>query len=832
MKAWRIALRTLGRDWRGGELRILAASLIVAVAAVTAVGFFTDRVQQAMELKAVELLAGDLVLESSEAPRTQIIDEARGRNLKTARTVSFPSVVLFGDETQLVQVKAADPAYPLRGVLGVSDTASGASVETADIPAPGKVWIEPRLANRLALEVGQTLTLGERTFSVDKLLTYEPDRGANIFRLAPRVLLNWADLESTGLVTPQSRVHYHLIFAGSAGDVANFREWLQDRILPGENIEDIRNARSEMRTAIERSEQYLGLAALVAVLVAGAAIALASRNYAERQADAGALMRSLGASQSVVFVVYASRLLSVGLFASFVGCLAGYLAQTGLAALLQGWFVDALPLTGWRPVWLGVSTGLIALAGFGLAPILRLREVPPLKVLRRELGAPPPAAWVTVCFALAALAALLLLHAPDPKEAAMILGGALALIAVLWLIALLFVRVINRMPQAAGLAWRYGINRLQRNIGSSVLQIVCYSLGITALLILVITRVDLLSEWRGRMSPEAPNHFLINVQPDEVESLRQLFVAHGQAAPTFYPMVRGRLLAINDREINAESYSNPRAQRLVDREFNLSWATAMQADNKIVAGKWWSGDQQARAFSVEAGIAETLGIELGDTLRYVVGGSELVAPVTNLREVEWDTFNVNFFVIATPAALADQPATYVTSFYLPAGESQTQNHFSVELTRQFPSVTVFDVRAVMAQVRAIMDRASLAIEYVFLFTLAAGVMVMFAAIQASQRERRRETALLRALGANRGQVMTALISEFSLLGVLAGLLATVAASVSGYLLATQVFEITYRLNLWLWVWGLGGGALGIGLAGLAGTWRLLNQSPMLTLRHT
>lgn len=826
--ALRLATRTLAREWRAGEMRILALSLIVAVGSVTAVAFFTDRVQRAMTLQAAELLAADVIIETSEPVRDLLIKEARGRGLRIAHTVTFPSVVLSNDDTQLVQVKAVDEQYPLRGRLRVADTPSALGAKTDRIPSPGHAWTDAQLMLRLGLRAGDVFNLGNARFKVNKIIDYEPDRGGELFRLSPRVMINLDDLEATGLIHENSRVSYNTLLAGPPAAIEAYRKWLEPRALPGEEVQGVRDGRPEMRAALDRAQQYLGLAALVAVLVAGAAIALAARHYAANQADASAVIRCLGASQYLVLRIYAWRMFLLGLLASLVGCVLGYLAQSALAALLQGWLMQEVPPPGLAPIATGVVTGVLALLGFALPPIVRLKEIPPLRVLRREVGNPTPAAWMTAVFAIVAICLLLAFHASEAVLIGKLLLGAGATVAGLWLAAFTLVFGIRHLQPRSGAAWRSGIARLGRQRASSTIQITAFALGIAALLVLAIARVDLLNIWRGTLPADAPNHFMINIQRGDVKTLAVLFREHDLPMPELYPVVRGRLVAINDRPVGPQDYKDPRAQQLIAREFNLSWADTLQGDNEIVAGEWWGrAEGDAQGFSVETGIAEALDIKLGDRLTYQIGGERTVGDVANLREVEWDSFNVNFFVIATPALLEDHPASLITAFYLPPEQAR----FITELARQFPSVTVLNVETIMRQVRTIMDRAALAVEYVFLFTLAAGLLVMYAAIQTSKPERRRETALLRALGASRRQVLLGLIAEFGTVGAIAGALAAMAASLASYLLATEIFELPYRVNPWLWVCGIAVGGIGIAIAGVLGTRRLLNQPPLLVLQR-
>ena len=818
----------LGRQWRIPELRVLALGVVVAVAAVTSVGFFTDRVQRALSQQASELLGADLVVASPDRPRADLRRAASLEGLDLAQTVSFPSVILHGASTLLTDVKAVSEGYPLRGRLRVATRPFGVPFEVEGIPAPGEIWVDLRVLQQLGMQLGDAVQLGERSFRASRLLTYEPDRGGDLFQLAPRVLLNEADLPSTGLVTPASRVRYRLLLAGSEAAVARFRAALDGALQPGERLQGIRDARPELRAALDRAQQFLGLAAVTAVLLAGAAISVAARHYAERQADASAIMRCLGASGGYVLRVFAIRLSALALWSSLIGCVIGFLAQEVLVLLLAHWFTSTPPAGSLWPVAVGVSTGLVTVMGFAVPYVLGIAQVPPLRVLRRELAAPPPSAWTVLLLACLALGGLLVWVAGDLRLAGWLMLGIALTGLVLWLSAYGLIRVLSVLRGRGSLAWRFGLASLAQRGKLSGVQLAAFGLGIMALLILGIVRVDLLESWQANLPADAPNHFLINVQGEEVAALSGLLAEAGVAVPDFFPMVRGRLTAINDVPVAPDDFTLPRARRLVAREFNLSWAAELQSDNQIVAGHWWGKDAQGKdELSVEAGLAETLGIGLGDRLRFQIAGQELSARVSSLRSVEWDSFRVNFFVVAPPGLLDEYPATYITSFYL-AGE---RGDVLTELIRQFPSVTLLDVEALMRQVRQIMDRATLAIEYVFLFTLAAGLMVLYAAIQASREARQQETAILRTLGANRAQVLLGLFAEFTVLGFLAGLLAATGAAALGYVLADQVFELPYRPNPWIWLAGTLGGAVGIGIAGMMGTRSVLSHPPLQTLQR-
>jgi putative ABC transport system permease protein len=816
-----------GRYRHTPELSILALGVVLAVASLSSVGFFTDRVQRAMSMQSAELLGADLVIVSPTKPRETVRQSAREGGLQVAETVSFPSVALYRDTTLLTEVKAVTTGYPLRGRLRLAARLMGEEFPAQGIPSPGEAWVEPRVLQQLGVAIGDKIRLGERDFIASRVLSYEPDRGGDLFQLAPRVLLNAADLPSTGLITPASRVRYRLLVAGPEAAITAYRRQLAQQLDPGERLQDVHNARPELRTALDTARQFLGLAAVTAVLLAGAAISVAARHYAERQADSCAVMRSLGASGRTILRSYSDRLLWLALVASLAGCLLGFLVQELLVLLLAHWFVTALPPASAWPVLAGIGVGLVTVGGFALPYLLTLTRVPPLRVLRRELAAPPPSAWLVLLLAFAALAGLLLRVAGDLELAGWLLLGTSATGLLLWLAGLGLIRALSMFSFRGRPAWRFGLSGLARSGHLGGLQVAAFGLGIMALLILVIVRIDLLHSWQASLPAGAPNQFLINVQAGERESLGTLLRQGGVSLTGFYPMVRGRLTAINNRPVGPKDFTEPRARRLVEREFNLSWSTRLPEDNRIIAGNWWpAGAEGGDGLSLEQGLAETLDIRLGDRLRFTIAGQDLNARVSSLRSVAWDSFRVNFFVILPPGELERFPATYITSFYLP----EERGELLTRLIQRFPSVTVIDVRAIMRQVRAIMDRAALAIEYVFVFTLLAGLVVLYAAIQASREGRRHDTAILRTLGASRRQVLASLFIEFTTIGALAGLLAAAGASAVGYVLAARVFELPYHFNPWVWLTGMLGGALGVGLAGVMGTRSVLRQPPLLTLR--
>ena len=822
------SLRALRRDWRAGELRILSIALIIAVAGLTTVGFFVDRVQQAMRLQANELLAADLVLLSSEPIAEARERDAHEMGLRTARTLAFRSVALAGERMQLVELKAVSEAYPLRGDLRLADAPFAADAPTRSIPARGEVWVAAPLLQALDIAVGDAITLGQAHFRVAKVLSYEPDRGGELFNIAPRLLMNIDDVSETRLIQRGSRVRHALLAAGEPAAIEVFKTRLSSRLAVNERVLTLEEGRPELRRALGRAQQFLGLAALVSVLLAGVAIAMAARRYADRHLDTSAIMRCLGATQATIMGAFALEMIWLGLLASLAGCVLGYAGHLALTGILAGLVTTSLPAPSLRPLLVAFPIGLIVLTGFALPPLLALRHVPPTRILRRDVATVSAGSALTYGAAVLTMIALMAWQAHDLKLFAWVAGGTLVTLLVLGASALLLVGELQRLRQRVGIAWRFGFANIARRAHGSAVQIVAFGLAVMVLLLLSMVRGDLLAGWRNTIPAHTPNHFLINIQPDQVVALREFLAARGIDTPTLHPMVRARLVAVNGRPVSAEHFSDEHAKRHARREFNLSWAAALRADNRVVAGRWWEPAEHGRPFiSFEQGFAHTLGIKLGDELKYNIAGSEIVLRVSNMRVVDWDTFNVNFFAILPPGVLEPFPATYVTSFYLPI----QGRDMLAGLVKAFPNVTVIDVAALMSKVRLIMERASNAIEYVFLFTVLAGLAVLYAAIQTTQDERRYESAVLRILGARRQQLLRGLLAEFVTLGALGGTVAGLAATALGYVLAEHVFHFPYQFNPWIWVLGWIGGAVGIGIAGVLGARDALQQPPAKTLRE-
>jgi len=828
------SLRMTRRDWRAGELRFLLVALIVAVAALSSVGFFVDRMRTGLNRDAHQLLGADLVISADQSLPPAWRAEAERRGLTLAETVAFPSMALTGEgdrsTSQLAAIKAVSPGYPLRGNLKLATPSDVEGIATRNIPAPGTVWVDANLLSALNVAVGARIQLGDKQFRIAQVIAAEPDRGATFMNFAPRVMLAASDLAATNLIQNGSRVAYRLLVAGQPAETAGFQQWVQAGIergnLKGVRIESLETGRPEMRATLDRAEQFLSLVSLLSAMLAAIAVAMAARRFMLRHIDACAMLGCLGMTQNEVTALYAIEFFMVGLVGSVLGALAGFAAHFALLEWLGRLVANSLPAPTFLPALQGVATGLLLLIGFAIPPILQLRDVPHNRVIRREQGAPKPMTVATYVLGLCSFVGLLLWQAGNLKLGLLTAGGFLIGTAGFALIGWLSLKSLQALRGLFNHAsWRFAVSSLQRRPAATVVQIVALALGLMALLLLTVIRGDLVQAWRAATPADAPNRFVINVSPDQKAALEARLIENGVVQPRLYPMIRGRLIQINDTPITEGTYGDDRAKRLVDREFNLSTMRDLPPQNQIVAGRWY--DDSRPEASVEKGLAKTLRLKLGDRLKFEIGGSAIEVKITSLRKLEWGSMRVNFFVIINPKAMIAMPYTLITAFHLPDARRAMVN----QLTRDFPNLTVIDVGSVIRQVQAVIDQVVTAVEFLFLFTLASGVLVLYAALLGSQDERTREAGLLRALGATRKQLAQAQRIEFVLVGGLAGVLAASGAAAVGWTLAKFVFEFEWVFDPMVWLAGVAVGAACAMIGGWIGLRNVLTQPPLQTLRE-
>lgn len=828
MRVLTFALRGLVREFKGGELLVLMAALGIAVASVTAIGFLTDRVSQAVSLQAAEVLAADIRLRSSSPLDSKQLSDAEARGLKTAEIVSFPSVVYAGESSSLASIRAVTDNYPLRGRLRVASKLFAAEQEIDTTPQPGEVWLERPLLARLGIDTGATVALGDRNLKVTRVLRYRPDQGTGFASLAPTVLFNAADLASTDLIRGGSRVTYMQLYAGPRDAIKALASDFDKNAPATVRVQTQGEANANLNQAIDQASRFLALASLASLVLAAVAVAMSARRYAERRLDTAALMKSLGASQNFVAGVNLVQLAIIALLASLLGALLGYLAAEGLTKILADLLRVELPRPSLEPIWLGVGTAFILLIGFGMPSLLALRRTPPLRVLRDDVEPPPPAAYVTYALALSALGCLVYWSVRDLKLVAIILGGSVLMGLVLYVAGRMLIALLGRFRGAVGVSWRYGLANVARRGELSAIQVVAFGLGLMVLLFLTFVRNDLMGSWRDTLTEDAPNRFLINIQPYELDGVREILNEAGLTDTAFIPMIRARMVRLNGVAVDDLDFKpNTRARGFVRREANLTFAKELQVGNEIAAGRFWSPDHSGGPeVSVDEEVMADLGVTLGDTVTYQIAGEDLTATITSVRSIQWDTFLPNFFMVFSPGALDDYPMTFVSGFYV----DESQQTAMLKLARNFPSVSAIDMGAIIRQIKGVIDKAALAVQAVFLLTLFAGLVVLFAAVQSTLSERRYESALLRTFGASAATVRAGVGAEYLALGLAAGLLAALGATLLGWVAARELFNLSYAPSLALWLTGVFGGAAVVGLSGLIAARSAIRSSPMQVLR--
>ena len=844
--------RTLRRDLRAGELRLLIVAVTLAVAALSAVGFFADRLNAGLQRDARQLLGGDAVVRSDMPTPAAYLSKANQLALSSTATVNFPTMGRAGEgdggASKLVSFKAVPTGYPLRGTLKVANNADlsvDAGRATREIPAPGTAWVDASVLDALGLRLGQTLLMGNAAFTLARVIVQEPDRGGGFVSFAPRVMINQQDVGATGLIQPASRASYRFAVAGTERGVAQFTAWAREEIKKpfeqsgarGVRLESLESGSPEMGQTLQRAEKFLNLVALLAALLSAVAVAIVARSFAAKHLDDCAMLRVLGQPQRTIAAAYAFEFVLVGLLASALGVLLGFAVHYGFVLLLAGLLDTALPAASLWPAAFGVGMGLTLLLAFGLPPVLQLAQVPPLRVIRRDVGGLRPASAVVLGLGALGFAVLLVAVSGDLTLGLLTAGGFAAAVLVFAAASFVAVKVLRasvnetRAPRWLVLATR----QLSARPAYAVVQTSALAVGLLALMLLVLLRTDLINSWRNATPADAPNRFVINVQPEQGDAFQQALKTGGVKKFDWYPMIRARLVEVNAKPIEPDDFLDDRAKRLVEREFNLSNSLVLPDSSTVVAGRWIAGE--TGAVSVEKGLADTLGLKLGDSLSFDMGGQLSTAKITSLRKVDWGSLRVNFFVMYPVASVPDVPVSFISAFRAPdallAAPGQARRpSFDNQLVRQFPNITNVDMTSTLAQVQRVLDQVIRAVEFLFGFTLAAGLVVLFAAITATREERAKEFAIMRAVGARASLLRQTQRAELAGVGLLAGFLASVVALAVGWALARYVFDFSWTGS---WKVPLFGSAAGAALALAAGWWGLrsvLNTPVVQTLRRS
>lgn len=819
-----LALRLLWRDARSGELSLLVIALIIAVSSSTAISLFADRLHRTMNTQAAEFLAADLVITSSSLIPTPWLEKAEALNLKQARTAEFSTVLLENEEVLLAGVKAVSNNYPLRGYLKTIETDYTKESLKTQGPAMGEAWVDKRVLSALKLELGNALVVGEKSLSISQLIIYEPDKRGDLYSLSPRVMINDVDLPATKVLQPGSHVHYFFQFSGAANALADFSAWVKPQLGVSQRLMDIHEDRPELGSALSRAERYLGLSSIIVILIAGVAIAMSTRRYSERHFNSTAILRCLGCKQNEILTLYLYQFLALGLVACAIGSTLGWFTQEALFHLLR----DLLPAKVANPsfiaVVLGFLTGLAILIGFALPPLLRLKKVSPLRVLRRDLEPLSSSAWLVYGLALTLISLLIWRYTQDLNMMLTIIGGALATTLLSGALLYVLLLQLRKVLPHVGLSWRIGLQGVLRNPVASVGQILAFSITLLAMILSFTVRNDLLADWQQQLPDNAPNHFAINIFAEQVVPFEQLLKQKNIPAAQFYPVVRGRLVGINDIPVQQMVSKDSQGERATHRDLSLTWGDKLPEDNKTIGGQW--GDVEAGLVSIESQLAKSLNVGLGDKLTFSIGSEQVEAVVSHIRSVQWDTMKPNFYMVFSSQTLVDYPTTYITSFYLSAANKNVLN----DLVKQFSSITVLEVDAMLKQFKTILTQLTAAINYLLYFALLAGFTVLFAAVYSTLDSRISEGALMRTLGANRALLRKAHLVEFSLIGLASGVIAVLMSELIAFALYTYVLKLDFELSIVMWLVVPLISAVCVTLAGLWGVKEAVNQPPMQVLR--
>ena len=827
MMRFGLAFSLLWRDSRAGELTILFSALLIAVTCSTAITLFSDRLERTMTEQAAEFLAADMVITSHATLPEAWLQKATELHLAQAQTAEFTSVLMENDEMLLAGIKAVTDAYPLRGFLKTTSTDYSTEAVEHDGPKSGKAWVEKRVLSALKLNVGDTVTVGEKVLAVEKIITYEPDKQGDLYSLSPRLMMNKQDLAETGVVQPGSHVHYFYQFSGEAAQLTAFKQWVKPQLNLAQRILDIHEDRPELGSALDRAGRYLGLSSIVVIIISGVAIAMATRRYIERHLDATAIMRCLGSKQRDVLWLFMSQFIILGLLASSVGCGLGWIAQDMLFHLLRNLLPHTVANPGWFAVVLGLLTGMSILVGFALPPLLQLKRVSPARVLRRDLAPMPTSAWVVYTTAMTVIGLLVWRYTEDLKMTLTLFGLGLVVLAILAAsISLLLIPARRALPWLS-LNWRFGVQGLLRDYRATLSQVLAFTITLAAMALSFTVRNDLIDNWQRQLPEQAPNHFALNIFADQMPALQADFREQGIVGSKFFPIIRGRLTEINGVPVQKVVSKDSQGESATHRELSLTYSEDVPAENQIVAGEWWL-KPEIGLVSVEQKLAENLKIKLGDQLLFVIGGQPLTATVSSIRSLHWETMKPNFYMIFSPGTLESFPGTYLTSFYLHENQKTVLN----ALIKKYPAMTILEVEAILKQFKTIVKQLTAAIDYLLYFALLAGFTVLFSAIYATLDKRLYESALLRTFGASRALLRMAHVIEFSLLGLLSGLLAAILSETLLYALYAKALNMDYSLTAYLWIALPLTGAFSVGIAGYFAVDRVVNTAPLKVLRDS
>ena len=829
MPIFKFAAKVFFRQSRSGEVLVMIAAISMAVASLSAVGFLTDRISLSIEKQASELLAADLRISSTEPIPEEWIDLAKERKLDLASSQSFPSVVYSQDGNALARIKAVSSMYPLRGTVRISDNDISDEYEVKKIPSPSEVWVDQAILYRLNAEIGDEISIGNSDFKITAILRYRPDQSIGFVSLSPTVLMNISSIPGTGLITQGSRVNYSMLVAGENDEVQTFSKLMSVKVNDSARISNPSDSSERTNQTINRSKQFLSLTVIISVLLSGIAISMSARRFAKKRMDMIALMKSFGAKRRFILQTIIIQLTMIGLTGVILGSIMGFIVENLVANLIADLFMSELPNPTFQTLFIGLLAAFILLPGFAFSSLLQLSNTSAIKVLRKNAIPAPPSELFIAGGALLSLSILLYYFVRDIELLAVIILGMLIISLLLFFIGQILAQILGSLRGGFGASWRYGLANVSRRGRDSAIQIVAFGLSLTALLLLSLIRTDLLTDWQKALGENTPNYFLINIQSYQAEGIREILKKSDGVNPEFVPLVRARMTEINGQSVQDRSYPDERGNWLANREANLSWAKTVNSKNKVTDGSWWSSDYKGPPLvSIERSAAEDMGVAVGDNLTFLIAGENITAEISSIREVDWNSFSPNFFLVFSPNSLDAFPSSFISSMYL----DKSENQILKELQINYPTVSVVDLDPILQQVRQVITKVSIAVQAVFIFTLIAGITVLFSAVHSTIDERKFESALLRAVGMKTRNVIISLLSEFSAIGLSAGILAASGASILAWQIASRFFEISYIFNLSLWLAGIVCGVVLVSLFGYIASRDAIKSPPVNVLRNT
>jgi len=823
-----IAFRIFRRDWKRGDLLVLLFAMCIAMASISVIYLVIDRIETATEREVADVLGADLVVSSPTPVAESWLSRAEQLGLQQATSVEFSSVLFANEKLQLSSIKAVSDGFPLKGRIEVADSPYQEKVIAQGIPPRGEVWVEPRIYSILQVAKGSEVELGYTNLKVGGAIMLQPGQGSTLFNIAPSAIMNIDDLEATKIIQPGSRVRYRYLFTGEVESLKNFRDEIKEKLTTSQRLVTIFDESPIAGSAITRSKKYIGLSSLLTMILLGVTIAMSASRYARRQFDTSALMRCFGLTNNQVLKIFTHILALVCFSGILIGSLVGVLFQEMLVALLAEQFVENLPNADYGVLLLPMLATIILLFGFSLPSLIQLKSVPPMRVLRRQLQPMGLQSWSVYLLSGLTLVFVMWLQMGDLKLLASVLVGLSIMAVIFALIASGILRLMKGMARSNSAAVNFSLRQLDANKGITLLHLLAFSITIFVIALIILVRGELLAKWQQSLGENIPNHFMVNVKPAEVEQLQGFFAQNKLEFSGLYPMIRGRIVGVNGEDIKTAVSEQGQQHNSLRRELNITWAKDLPIGNEVVEGEWnWAASDELFQISIEDKTAEALGLGLGDTLDFTIGSEKWRATIANIRSIDWQTFTPNFYIIAKPGALDEFKSTYISSFRLEAEKKP----LLAEIIKNYPSITIIELDLILNEIQSVITKVSGAVELIMIFVVAAGLGLLWAAMEHTFDAKYRQSAILRTLGASKSFIAKSFRFEYLWLALLSSSMAIMAVELVTFILYQQVFNIPYEFHWQFW-WTLPTASLALMLsASWKGVKKVTEPAPLSLIRQ-